>query len=338
MQQNRRILRWCWAIPLLVWIGCSAVGAPDARRQPPEHPPPAADVHEQASPADTQSIALRTALVPDATPQPVRIRLHERRETISQDVGKVTHELKLDLTATLTRAAPSTDGGVEVKLVFKHIKLNVGMPDRPETKLAYDSATDKPNTGNPLADVMAHVAGAELALRIGPSGRLRGLHGLDVRWRKANLLMAPPALLTAQWLFRDAGMKELVAEALFPPMPAGPVRIGDAWEVDVPANIPLVARLNARVRSTLKRITRGADGVEGPTARIEGAGKIEPAPEILEGDTPAIHPIVKTGSVKITQDVIPSSQSLAQRSERTTMLAQLRRAGHGDAADMLEKL
>ena len=29
---------------------------------------------------------------------------------------------------------------------------------------------------------------------------------------------------------------------------------------------------------------------------------------------------------------------IAQRSERTTMLAQLRRAGHGDAADMLEKL
>ncbi len=304
-------------ILLLVEAGCSAAGEPSTRQQVPEPAPQDAGAEDRAAPVETPGIALRTALVPDTAPQPVRIRLRERRETAGEGAGEFAHELHLDLTATLTRTGVEPSGEIRAKLVLKHVKLEFGMPDRAETMLTYDSATDEPNKGNPLADIMTHVSDAELSLRIGPSGRLRDLHGLDPRWRKAGLIMAPPGLLAAQWLFRDLSMRELVAEALFPPMPAGPVRVGDAWEIDVPADIPLVARLNARVRHTLTATATDLDGAEGPVARIKGTGRIEPAPEILEGAAPAIQPIVKTGSVRITQTVRPGSQGLAQRSERT---------------------
>lgn len=310
MRRNRHIGVWgAAAVMLAVSAGCSATGESAG-------PAPVDDRVKPATPAKPEKMLLRTALVPGMTPQSVRIQLHERRETSGDDVGTVVHELELDLTGTLTRERERPNRESEARLVLNQIKLRLGVAGQAEQTLSYDSAKDEPGQGNPLADVMAVFKDAEVELVVGPSGRLRELSGLTQRWGKTGMIMAPPALLTAQWLFRDESMQELVAEALFPPMPAGPVAVGDAWEVVMPANVPLVARLNARVRSTLKEVDGRADETRAGRVKLEGSGTLEPAPPILPGDRPAIQPAVKNGTMTIVQYVNAGSPSLVQASRR----------------------
>ncbi len=278
-----------------------------------------APAESDGSPSDDQkpAVLLRTAMLPDKDPQPIRIHLAERRTTVGDTAGTFNHELDLELTGSLRRT-DDVDGRITATLKLERIQLQLGLSDRPETMLTYDSTTDPPNQGNPLADVMAVVANAELTLELSPTGRLRRAAGLDHLWHKADILLAPPGLLAAQWIFRDLGMTELLSEALFPPMPGSPVRVGDAWEIVVPANVPLVARLDARVKSTLADLA--PHGEAESQARIDATAEIRPAGDILPGAPPAIRPIVRSASCRVVQTIRPDTHELQQRGEQSVEL------------------
>jgi hypothetical protein len=257
-------------------------------------------------------IALRPMILPQLKPQKVRIKVFEHRLTSSPAAGETREELYLDLHATLQATGNNSDGAVPASLKINRICLtmNSSGPSRPQ--LSYDSQTDKPNNGNPLADLMATVADAKLSLRVSREGRLIELHGLDAKWRAANIIMAPPSLFTAQWMFRDAGMAELVSEGLFPSVPDRPVDMGDEWEFDVPLNIPLVARLTSHVRcAVLSSENDRTDALK--TVGISGGGSVQPA-NLADSDVaPAIQPRVQTTSghgIKLLIDPRTGSFSL----------------------------
>jgi len=263
----------------------------------------------------SNAVALRTAMLPDVRPQPFRIQLEEWRETGGKDVPAVVHEMRIEISGTLNARAPQTARReTEVKLVLRQIRVRFSASDRPDAVLSYDSTADRPDTGNPLADLLSHVVDAELTLRIAETRRLRGLRGLDAIWGRANLLMPPPPLLPVHWMFRDAGMIELASEALFPPMPFAPVRVGDYWETDIEANIPLVARLNSHVRGELLEIGTDPAGVR--FARTEVTGEIVNAPEILQSVPAALQPAIKSASHTIAQRIDWNSHALEQTSRR----------------------
>ena len=127
------------------------------------------------------------------------------------------------------------------------------------------------------------------------------------------MLMCPPALLSAQWLFRDITMQELVSEALFPPMPAGGIRSGDQWDVVIPASIPLAAQLDSTIRSRLLTPSeRTAPGI----IQIEGKGTIAPAKLIIADLEPAIRPTIHRAEHTVSLTVNPETHTLKQESKR----------------------
>jgi len=315
MKMNHLCGRLCACCSVFVIMAPTGCVSSDGQL-PTQTDPQSADARPDASTTPDTSgemIPLRTALLPPDSPHSVSIRLHEQRETTGEGFPRTVYSLDLQLYASLKRTRQTEEGEIEAELAFQRIVMKYGLVGRERHQFAYDSASDKPNSGNPLADLMQHVSDAVCYLRVGPSGRLRALHGLDPRWGRANLLMAPPALLTAQWTFRDVSMGELVAEALFPPMPASPVRQGDTWDVTVPANIPLVARIHSRLHSKLTHIEHNEKGQ--PIVSIIGVGQLSPAPDLIEGQTPAIYPTIKSASHKVTQTVIPATGAFAQQQQ-----------------------
>jgi hypothetical protein len=244
----------------------------------------------------------------------VRIHLAEHRETTGEDLPKTVHELELHLTGLLTRdGAPKENGDVLARLVFEHVRLSFGSPGEPGAMLTFDSALNKAGRGDALADIMVHVARAEVVLRIDARGRLVELRGLDPLWRKANLLLVPPALLTAQWMFRDAGMAEVVAEALFPPMPTRPVKPRDTWQFTMPVNIPLMARLTSNLTGRLEEVRPEGQAV---LTLVTSPGTIEPSPELIDGHPPGLQPVIESAEHSVGISVDPRGLSYRQASER----------------------
>lgn len=305
-------LVWTSAATLLL-AGCALQEKKQVRKRIVYYVDKIVVVADERGSAPAQQIDLRHAMIPGERAQGVWIELHERRETVSPEEGKTNHELHLVLEAVLTRTGVAENGDIQGKLKLKQIRLQFGEPDKAGRMLSYDSSKDQPGKGNPLADVMTHVAAAECTLTVSPSGQLKELHGLDGLWRKAKLVLVPPGLVAAQWLFRDAGMGELVSESLFPPMPERPAAAGTAWESGVPANIPLAARLNARVHS---KVTSLSPAPGGPIAQIDSAGGIVVPPKIYKADDPGIRPQVKSGSYRAQTRISAGPHLLVHSCER----------------------
>jgi len=295
-------------------VGCGRPGGPQVTAAQPAAPAPGSSTTRPAPSATLQAV-----LLPRATAQPVHIHLLEHRVTESAETGPTTQELELDLRASLKADKTRDDGSVEATLQFERIRLRMSPRSGSGAMLNYDSQTDKPKNGNPLADLMALVAGEKLHLHVGPDGRLLALRGLDPKWRAGGIVMAPPDLLAAQWLFRDMSMSELLGEALFIAVPAGPCRSGEKWEFDMPANIMLVARFTSHLRCTMD----AAPAVSGLTERmiIHGAGDIEPAKPIIEDAAPAIRPFVEAGNHKLAATFDLSTGVSTQTSEREIAVA-----------------
>lgn len=293
--------------------GCARVAGPPGVEVGPPSSGPCPPTPQAAA-----SVDLRTALLPPPGTQPVWIHLVEHRVTESPEAGRSVQELELELQASLKAGKTEPDGAVTATLQFDRIRLKMDSPDHPEETRTYDSQTDKPQKGSPLADLLTVVADARLDLRVSPNGRLIELRGLDPKWRAAGTIMAPPDLLAVQWLFRDMCMGELVAEALFLPMPASPVQPGDAWEFDVPANIPLMAQLTSRLRCTMDR--QPADDKTSEAIVICGSGCIEPTEPALKNSPPAIRPFVESSSHTMTARLDPATSVFRQTSERRVRL------------------
>jgi hypothetical protein len=289
-----------------VVIALNVCGCVERKPSPPRasQPPAPATTDPDARP---EPILLRGALLPDERPQQITVEFTDERETLLSGLPPVIYRLHLRLTAELS--AGRADGEqIAAELAFKRVELTLGAVGPEATPLSFDSARDGRGRGNPLADVMSAVADATCALRLTTTGRLRELSGLDARWRRANLLMVPPGLFAAQWLFRDAGMTKLIAAALFPPMPAGPVRPGDAWEIDASANIPLIARIDSRLRSTLQEIGHG----DPARVVIRGVGQLVASVDLPDDLGPAIRPRIRSGSETVIQTIVPDDHMLTQ--------------------------
>jgi len=262
-------------------------------------------------------------LLPPASPQPVTIHVIEHRVTESQEAGKTIQDLDLSIEGTLKKDKAGAEGSIGASLHFDRIRLSVGEKNRTDSLLRYDSQTDKPGKGNRLADLMAVVADAKLALRVSPNGQLLELRGLDPKWRAAGIVMAPPDLLTAQWLFRDMSMAELVAEALFPPAPDRELTDGYKWSFDLPANIPLTAQFTSHLAARVEQMhpaaqpwPAGNDGPASPILRIAATGQIEPAAAPLKDVAPAIRPAVSASSHHLRLTFHPKTGFITHSSKR----------------------
>ncbi len=265
----------------------------------------------QSQAGQDTAIKLQYALIPSSTAQPVRIRVVEHRVTDSAETGSTTQDLDLDLRARLKAVKTRDDRTVEATLRFEQIRLKIGPP---EPALTYDSRSDKRGKGNSLADLMEVVADAELNLLIGPDGRLLELHGLNHKWRTAGIILPPPHLLTAQWLFRDNSMLELISEALFPVMPPGSVQVGDTWETSVPADIPLAVRLDSCLGWSVSSIANNKPAsVE---VQLDGNGQVQLAASPLKDAPPGIRPHLKTGTHTAKARVCPKTGAFQQTSGR----------------------
>jgi len=271
-------------------------------------------------------IVLRRATRPAVRPQPVRVALSEHRETTVQDAATTVSQLDLTLEGNLVAG---TKGGesAAASLTFDRIRLVYGEPAGPREMLSYDSTGDRAGQGNPLADLLVIVVGAQLQVSLEPTGRFVELNGLDVLWRKADVILAPPPLLPAQWIFRDLGMGELVAETLFPPMPQASVRVGESWRTTLPANVMLAAPLRVHLQATLTGIDCTPRGRRVASVRLEGA--MEPALDIYGSDEPGIVPQVASSTHRVDLRIEPESCSLRQTSRRELELHLTLRPPHG---------
>lgn len=265
----------------------------------------------QSQAGQDTTVELQSALIPSSTVQPVRIRLVEHRVTESAETGSTTQDLDLDLRATLKAVKTRDDRTVEATLQLRQIRLRIVTP---EASLAYDSRSDKRDKGNSLADLMEVVADAELNLLIGPDGRLLELHGLNHKWRTAGIILPPPHLITAQWLFRDNNMLELISEALFPVMPPGSVQLGDTWETNVPAGIPLAVRLDSCLGWSVSSIAN--NNPASVEVQLDGKGQVQLAASPLKDAPPGIRPHLKTGTHTAKARVCPKTGAFQQTSGR----------------------
>lgn len=264
-------------------------------------------------------VVLRRAMLPREEPQSIYLDLRETRDTSGEGFAPTHHELHLELTGTLL-GEPSRDlEAIRARLVLEHITLEYSAPGKPGETFKYESGRDSADGDKALADLMDVVARAEISLTISPTGRLIECDGLDPLWRKANLLMAPPALLTAQWLFRDIGMCELLSEALFPPMPSESVRAGERFGVKLPVNIMLAAPLVSELSGTLVRANR--DLQSGETAEVELTGTIRPDDATSSDERPGLIPVVRSSSHEVSQRIAPEARGLEQESRRSVEVA-----------------
>lgn len=247
----------------------------------------------------------------------------ERRLSTSQQTRETSQYLDVSIEGTLKKADSGSEDRINAIFRIDHICLAMSSQAEPDSMLRYDSKVDKPGQGNRLADLMATVADARLTLQIGPSGQLLELRGLDPRWRAAGIVVAPPDLLAAQWQFRDMSMADLVAEALFPPVPDGELRNGDKFTFDLPVNIPLVAQFTSRLSGVLSTVCPDRPGQYGegdaPASSaivVSATGDIQPAAPALAGVPPAISPTVRKARHHRELTLDPQNRSLSLEDDR----------------------
>ncbi|MGQ9650117.1 MAG: hypothetical protein ACUVXJ_08400 [Phycisphaerae bacterium] len=254
---------------------------------------------------------LHCALIPTAVAQPIRIHVVEHRVTESFETGPTTQDVDLDLQAVLKAVKTRDDGAVEAKLRFARICLNIRTP---ESALTYDSGSDKTGRGHSPAGFMEAVSDAELTLLVGPDGRLMELSGLNHRWREAGIIVPPPHLMAAHWMFRDNSMFELLGEALFPAVPAGPARVGETWEAEIAADIPLAARMNSRLHWSICSVTN--DSPAPAEVRFRAKGDVQVAAPPLQDSSPGIRPRLKSGIHNVEAKLCPATGTIQQSSNR----------------------
>lgn len=307
-----------WLLALLL-AGCAAPDASTAKPDAPAEAPLTGRL--AADQGRVEGVVLGAALLPSGPPQPVRIHLHDARETRIPGVPQDRQVLDIDIRATLSPLETPAELEVHALLKFDRIVVSFHPGGEPDRTLRYDSAgaAGAPGGGDErLAVVMEPVAGAELLLRISRTAGLLEVVGLDLRWNEARVLLVEPELLAVQWAFRDATMLELLSEALFPPMPAHAVVPGETWEQPVPANLAMAARLTARLTNRRAPVEGAAAGA--PRVTIVGEGPIEPSPPVLEGREPGIRPEVEDGTQRTTLRFDPDARRFTQESRRDLKL------------------
>lgn len=294
------------ALIVTLTAGCGRIGTGTARQAT-----GSMGVASQPQARQASFLDLRCALIPMAVDQPVRIHVVEHRLTESVETGPTAQDVDLDLQAALKAVKTRDDGTVEAKLRFARIRLNIGTP---ESALTYDSGSDEAGKGNSLADLMEVVSDAELTLLVSSDGRLIELYGLDHRWREAGVIVPPPHLVVAHWMLRDNSMLELIGEALFPAVPAGPARVGETWETEIAADIPLAARLNSCLRWSICDAT--SDNRVPAEVRLRANGEVRLAALPLQDSSPGIRPRLKSGSHKVEVKLCPATGTFQQSSNR----------------------
>lgn len=277
------------------------------------------------------SVRLKDALLPLEGDHPLRLSFHEDRVTTTHEGVRIRHELELELRATLSKTGLNQAGHVLARLSLDRIELRFGMLEPEKTMLSYDSEKDDRNQDQPLAELMQVVAGCELELAVSPEGKLVHLAGLDTRWRRAGILMAPPALMQAQWLFRDIPMQYLLAEALFPVLPEEPMGMNDTVSSQEMIHVPLVSRLTGETRNTLREIVAFR---QNDTTRmryiLRRESTFRPAKPILEGRPPSLATEVRDGTQSGTLEVIPDSGDMTYAFKRRLELAVYQVPPEGD--------
>ncbi|HPD31488.1 MAG TPA: hypothetical protein PLL20_15970 [Phycisphaerae bacterium] len=294
------------ALAVVLAAGCAPIGTGAARQAA-----RSTSATSQPEAKQDKAVDLRCLLIPSSLAQPVRIHVVEHRLTESAETGSTTQDVDLDLHALLRAVKVRDDGAVEATLRFVRIRMKV---DAPQSSLAYDSENDKAGKGDQLADLMEAVTDAELTLLVSPDGRLLELRGLDHRWRQAGVIVPPPHLLAVYWFFRDNCMLELVGEALFPVMPAGRAQVGETWEAEIPADIPLAARLNSCLRWSLCSVTD--DDPVPAEVWFEAKGTVRLADLPMKDTSPGIRPYLKSGTHNVEAKLCPATGTFQQSSSR----------------------
>ncbi len=262
----------------------------------------------------------RATLPPTGEPQPFQLEVTERRETTLADGTTTTQRMSIILAGKLRRDREPGDGTVEATLLLTRIQVTLESLQPVKESLTYDSAADPKSQAHSLAELMSAVRDAELSLVVGPDGTLRSLHGLDARWSEAKVLVARPALMGVQLQFRDAAMKELISEALFPPMPARPLGVGGTWDARVPVSLPAAALLVSKLHHRIGGAVAGGSPEQAGAASVEAEGVIENAPPILPGIEASLRSRVRSSRHHVKASLHPERHELSQVSERELAL------------------
>jgi len=274
---------------------------------------------------------LKTALLPRETAQPVDVSILEERTTETHEGVRATHRMTLRRQGELSRTGAQEDGTVLAAMTLHRVRLHYGQVDPERRMFAYDSQEDATGKENPLADLMSIVAESEIRLRVSDEGRLIEVSGLDARWRGAGVLMAPPALLQAQWTFRDIPMRYLLAEALFPALPGRSLEVNDTWSSEEAIYVAVVSRLIAETRNTLSELHAfKQDGDARIRCTIKQKAEFRPAAPILENRPPSLETEVRQGTGTGTLDIVPETGDMEYTFKRRLDLAVYQVPPEGD--------
>lgn len=301
-------------IVLLTAIGCASQPAPTRRSrlhvttsitsQPAEE--------KRAAPATrpAEAILLRAALIPPPQPQPFRIQVVEHQETETPGRPATVLDLEMSFSGILARTGDPLRGEWQAKLTLDRIELRhqsgVGAPE-----IQFDSTG---NQDGPVATLMSPLKGAQLALQISPTGRLRELRGLDLLLRKKWSATVSPNLQVLHSRMRDMPMCELLGEALFPPMPGSALRCGDSWHTEVQIGVGMLTPLCCQLRGELTGLEMGLD--ELPVAMLSLTGEVVPAHGLARESRPGVKPAVKRGSYRAELAVDWNTNAISQASHR----------------------
>ncbi len=267
---------------------------------------------KRAAPATrpSEAILLRAALIPPAQPQPLRIRLAEHQETETSGRPAAVLDLDMILSGTLARTGEPVRGEWPAKITLERIELrHRSGQDAPEVR--FDSAGSQ---DSPAGTVMSSLKGAELALRISSTGRLRDVRGLDLLLRKHRSATTSPDLQVLHSRMRDTALCELFGEALFPPMPGSSLRCGDSWHTEVQSGVSMPTPLCCHLRGELTGFETDLD--ELPVAMLSLSGQVVPAYGLARESRPGVKPAVKESSYYAELAVDWNLNAISQASHR----------------------
>ncbi len=305
---GRKRLTSCMAMTALFMSACSF---PHAGEMPFRSTEQSSVLAVKEAPAVSD---LHTSLLPREKPQPYRISVHEDRETTTHDGTVTKHVLEMHLSGKLRRTGDNEAGDILASMTLDRVQMRYGT--RPGGILQSGAPNEKDD--NPIGKLLEVVRGAELQLRLSPSGELLDVSGLNARWRKAGMLMAPPALLQVQWMFRDHAMRDLLAEVLFPPLTSETVAQNDTWKSASILTVPVVARLKAETTNTVSRVRADHDGAE--LVHLVMKSAVRPADPILPGREPSLKTEVIAAEVAANLELVPASGAMASTSMRNLEL------------------
>ncbi len=115
----------------------------------------------------------------------------------------------------------------EKKITGRYDRVAVEM-QMGDTELTYDSDKGEPEKGNPLAESMAQMAGAEFTYVVDAQNRFVRFEDFD-RFLETVAQGSADGGQMARQMFNEEQMKRLVEQSMLMGLPDGPVSVGDAW-------------------------------------------------------------------------------------------------------------